>query len=290
MKKTAQVVLINNEGFVLGVSRKTDHNDFGLPGGKMDAEDLDNPETTAIREIKEETGLDITDLNLVFAIHKDGYMGYTYIAKYTGEIDHNEPHVVKWVPFETLIAGSFGRYNRLVSESLDDMNVKYIKALMAKPSMKTITFTKTKLPYGWLGNMSPYSIRFGEDIYRTSEALFQALRFSDNSIKALIREEKSPMGAKFIAKARVPQMTVEPLSEQDVNNMKMCLRLKLSQHMELVNELLNTEDALIIEDVTKRGDKGSNLFWGAMLVDDKWVGKNMLGNIWMELRKDLQKS
>ena len=66
---SAQVVLINKEGFVLGVSRKTDHNDFGLPGGKMDPEDLENPMNTAIRECKEETGLDITDLKLVFAIH-----------------------------------------------------------------------------------------------------------------------------------------------------------------------------------------------------------------------------
>ena len=41
IKKAAQVVLINEEGLVLGVSRKTDHNDFGLPGGKVDPEDKD---------------------------------------------------------------------------------------------------------------------------------------------------------------------------------------------------------------------------------------------------------
>jgi hypothetical protein len=38
---TAQVVLINPDGLVLGVS-KHDHTDFGLIGGKMDPEDNNN--------------------------------------------------------------------------------------------------------------------------------------------------------------------------------------------------------------------------------------------------------
>jgi 8-oxo-dGTP pyrophosphatase MutT (NUDIX family) len=126
---TAQVVLINEEGLVLGVSRKHDHNDFGLPGGKQDPEDGDDPMVTAIRECKEETGLDITDLKQIFSIHKGGNMGFTYLAKYTGKIDHNEPHVVAWVPFQTLVRGSFGRYNQLVAESLDDMDIDYVYKL-----------------------------------------------------------------------------------------------------------------------------------------------------------------
>jgi predicted NAD-dependent protein-ADP-ribosyltransferase YbiA (DUF1768 family) len=155
--------------------------------------------------------------------------------------------------------------------------------------MEVIAFAKTKLPYGWMGNMSPFPIQFGEDTYRTTEALFQALRFSDNEIKALIRENKSPMGAKFVAKARVDEMTVKQLSDKDVMNMRMCVEMKLDQHPSLVTELLETGDALIVEDVTNRGDKGSNLFWGAMLVEGEWIGQNVLGNIWMAFRKQLKK-
>lgn len=124
---TAQVVLINPEGLILGVSRKDNHNDFGLIGGKGEIEDDNDPMKTAIRECKEETGLDITNLRLVFAIHKSGNMGYTYLADYSGEINHDEPHVVAWKPMETLINGSFGRYNQMVSESLVDMGVKFQK-------------------------------------------------------------------------------------------------------------------------------------------------------------------
>ena len=122
---TAQVVLINEEGLVLGVSRKDNHSDFGLPGGKMDPEDNENPMVTAVRECMEETGLIVSDLQLVFAIHKSSNMGYTYLAKYSGEINHNEPHVVKWVPFQVLINGCFGRYNEMVSESLTSMGVPF---------------------------------------------------------------------------------------------------------------------------------------------------------------------
>jgi hypothetical protein len=126
---TAQVVILNKDGLVLGVSRKTDHNDFGLPGGKMEDIDNNDPMTTAIRETKEETGLDVSNLRLIFAIHKSGNMGNTYLADYDGEINHDEPHVVKWVPFQLLINGSFGRYNQMVSESLDSMGIKYHKEI-----------------------------------------------------------------------------------------------------------------------------------------------------------------
>jgi ADP-ribose pyrophosphatase YjhB (NUDIX family) len=125
MNITAQTVLINPQGFVLGVSRKDNHQDFGLCGGKMEEIDKGDPQMTAIRETFEETGLKISNLRLVFAMHKDGYMGYTYLADYKGEINHNEPHVVKWVPFEVLTSGSFGKYNQLVGESLKDMGIHF---------------------------------------------------------------------------------------------------------------------------------------------------------------------
>jgi len=139
MKKTAQVVLINKEGLILGVSRKDDHYDFGLIGGKMDPEDNDNPTATAIRECKEETGLDIHNLRLIFAIHKDGFMGYTYLADYSGEISFDEPHVVKWQPMEVLVNGKFGKYNKLVSESMNDMGIDYIYDVDINEVIKDVT-------------------------------------------------------------------------------------------------------------------------------------------------------
>jgi 8-oxo-dGTP pyrophosphatase MutT (NUDIX family) len=123
MNGTVQVVLLNTEGLVLGVSRKTDHNDFGLVGGSL--EDYDStPELGAIRECKEETGLDISNLKLVYLkASSDGRVGYTYIAEWSGDITYDEPHVVKWTTFSELIKGSFGRWNLEVYHSLLNLGI-----------------------------------------------------------------------------------------------------------------------------------------------------------------------
>lgn len=150
---------------------------------------------------------------------------------------------------------------------------------------KVITFTKVKLPYGWLGNMSPFPIEHEGKVWRTSEALFQALRFDDESIRELIREQKSPMAAKMMAKKHKSLMKVEPLSDDDYINMMLCLMLKLEQNPQLIDDLIATGDSTLVEDVTSRGKKGSNLYWGAMLNEDgEWIGKNRLGRAWMNLR------
>jgi 8-oxo-dGTP pyrophosphatase MutT (NUDIX family) len=123
MKGTVQVVLLNPEGLVLGVSRKTDHNDFGLVGGSL--EDYDTtPELGAIRECKEETGLDISNLKLVYLkASSDGRVGYTYIAEWSGDIAYDEPHVVKWTTFSELIKGSFGHWNLQVYQSMLNLGI-----------------------------------------------------------------------------------------------------------------------------------------------------------------------
>lgn len=151
--------------------------------------------------------------------------------------------------------------------------------------MDVISFTKVSLPYGWLGNMSPFPIEFAGKTWRTSEALFQALRFKDEAIQELIRAEKSPMGAKMVMNENSEHIIVEKHSNKDLMNMKMCLKIKLAQHPNLVDLLIATGDLPIIEDVTKRGDVGGNLFWGAMLVNGEWVGQNKLGKLWMEIRE-----
>lgn len=150
--------------------------------------------------------------------------------------------------------------------------------------IEPVTFTKVKLPYGWLGNMSPFPIAFEGKEWRTTEALFQALRFEDEEIREAIREEKSPMGAKMMAKSLANRMTVEPQSLADLALMKKVLLLKLEQHPHLLPQLLETDPREVIEDVTSR-QRGSGLFWGAgRQADGSWVGKNYLGKIWMALR------
>lgn len=156
--------------------------------------------------------------------------------------------------------------------------------------MNEIAFTKVKLPFGWLGNMSPFPIVFENKEYLTTEALFQALRFTNRpDIQELIRLEKSPMSAKLVAKGKVEFMDEGILySEKDIDNMRICLRLKLKQHTELQEQLKATGNTPIIEDCSNR-PHGSGLFWGAQKTENGWNGKNILGVLWMEERDKLNR-
>jgi ribA/ribD-fused uncharacterized protein len=154
--------------------------------------------------------------------------------------------------------------------------------------MKNIGFTKVSLPYGWLGNMSPYKIYFQGKEWRTTEALFQAMRFKDVEIKEAIQLEKSPMGAKFKAKKHKDKMVIDPMGSIDKLNMEICVALKLKQHPNLKEMLIKTGSSLIYEDVSTRKNRGSSLFWGAVLNKDGSLdGENVLGKIWMNERDKL---
>lgn len=156
--------------------------------------------------------------------------------------------------------------------------------------MEIIAFKKVKEPYGWLGNMAAYGIIHNDLEYRTTEALFQALRFKDfPEIAEKIRQEKSPMTAKMVAKSYrdvLDKAGYKFLSNQDIAYMKICLKEKLAQHPELKDLLQETGIKHIIEDCTSR-PQGSGLFWGAALENSQWVGKNILGEMWMQEREEL---
>lgn len=153
----------------------------------------------------------------------------------------------------------------------------------------TVSFTSTKLPHGWMGNMAPYPVHHLGQRWNTAEHLFQALRFAEDApIRRTIRLEGSPMSAKLVAKGLQQLMVVVPCSDQDLENMRQVVRLKVDQHPYLRTLLLDTGSELIIEDVTKR-QRGNAKFWGAARTGPTtWSGDNNLGLILMELRESLR--
>jgi predicted NAD-dependent protein-ADP-ribosyltransferase YbiA (DUF1768 family) len=131
--------------------------------------------------------------------------------------------------------------------------------------------------------MSPHRVKYNDRWWETTEALFQALRFEDGEVQEEIRSQKSPMSAKMKATRHKARRVVEPTSPQDLENMRIVLKLKLHYHPGLNKQLLATGDAEIIEDCSNRGASP----WGARYRDGVWVGGNLLGKQWMELRTDL---
>jgi len=155
--------------------------------------------------------------------------------------------------------------------------------------MKSIWFKKVAEPYGWMGNMAPYPIKFDGKVWLTSEALFQSMRYDDVSVKEIIRGEKSPMGAKMKSKKYKGQMVVVPMSELDVENMRKCVKMKFDQHPQLKRQLINTKDAFIYEDIGNRNGE-RHKFWGVKkLSESEADGNNMMGKILMELRDEYLK-
>ena len=70
--------------------------------------------------------------------------------------------------------------------------------------------------------------------------------------------------------------------------MRVSLELKFSQHPNLRQQLLQTGNNELVEDIgSRRGAR--HLFWGAHLQGDVWIGTNTMGILLMELREKLKK-
>lgn len=151
----------------------------------------------------------------------------------------------------------------------------------------SLWFRKIKEPNGWMGNMAPYPITYNGQVWRTSEALFQSMRFNDPLIKDVIRAEKNPFKAKLISKGHKKDYIIEPRKEQDIANMEACVLLKFQQYPNLALLLMATGSHHIYEDASNRRGV-SALFWGVHRDPKNPImpinGQNMMGDILMKVR------
>lgn len=119
-------VIRNEQGQLLLVSRKDDQTSFGLPGGKVDPGET--PEEAVIREVKEETGLDIELGPRIYqrmcpkhAPEPEGqdFYAFAFVAlSYSGEICSDEAGLVKWGSWSDQGNGRFAEYNKGVRAKL----------------------------------------------------------------------------------------------------------------------------------------------------------------------------
>ncbi|HEX8974027.1 MAG TPA: NADAR family protein [Patescibacteria group bacterium] len=172
-------------------------------------------------------------------------------------------------------------------------------------------FCKVKERFGECSNMCGGFILLVNGIsIRTSEALFQALRFTGYPhVQRKIIEQKSPMMAKLVGKPYRKMCNRPDWDEVNIKIMRWCLRVKLLHNFERFSHvLLETGDMPIVELSTKSDD-----FWGTLLVGadeilgmkikkkqtryevsdmipaGSLVGYNVMGRLNMELREALKK-
>jgi len=147
-----------------------------------------------------------------------------------------------------------------------------------------VSFRKTKESYGGLSNMcSGYPIKIDNHIFLTSESLYQSCRFNEYSdIQRIILNEKSPMSSKMKSKKYISN-TRSDWDNVRIDIMNWCIRMKLKSNWnEFGNLLLSTGEQPIVEDSHK------DRFWGGVLEDEYFVGRNILGKLLMNLRDDLK--
>jgi len=150
----------------------------------------------------------------------------------------------------------------------------------------SVVFRKTKEKWGGLSNMAAgYPIEVNGEIWATSEALYQALRFPNHpEIQEMIRLERSPMAAKMKSKPFRRELSRADWDSVRIEAMWWCLQAKYVANLEKFGLLLkNTLNAEIVEDSPR------DQFWGAVpLGDDGLQGRNVLGRLLMKLRREIK--
>jgi ribA/ribD-fused uncharacterized protein len=125
-------------------------------------------------------------------------------------------------------------------------------------------------------NFSAHAVEFRGALYPTAEHAYQAAKCTDPEGREAIRNARSPLLAKALANE-----TFRAARDPEWNNKKLVvleeiLRAKLDQHTEARDALMASGDREIVE------DSPTDYYWGS---GADGTGKNMLGKLWMEIRK-----
>lgn len=149
---------------------------------------------------------------------------------------------------------------------------------MMVPMVEPVLFYGVGDDFGAFSNFAPYSVTLRGNRWPTSEHFFQAQKFEDPKVRAVIRAVKSPMEAARLGRDRRYRIRRDWDSAR-VDVMREVLRAKFTQHEDLRALLLSTGEAEIVEH-TDRDE-----FWGD---GGDGSGRNMLGELLMKLRTELR--
>jgi ribA/ribD-fused uncharacterized protein len=142
-----------------------------------------------------------------------------------------------------------------------------------------INFYREADAYGCFSNFAQYPIELDGRVWPTSEHYFQAQKYAGTEREETIRATKSPAMAARLGRDRGVPLRPDWEAVKD-NVMRKAVRAKFRQHLELREVLVAAGNARIVEHTT------NDSYW-----DDggDGSGKNMLGQILMDVREELRK-
>jgi hypothetical protein len=141
-----------------------------------------------------------------------------------------------------------------------------------------IRFYRKSSPYGWLSNFFPSEITDGDIVYPSAEHFYQSRKTLLSGVRTWIASAPSPFLAKNAGNLLTLKEGFRP-NWLEIREYYMCVAiyLKFLQNPELKTKLLETGDAILIE------DSPTDYFWGC---GRDGTGENKLGELLMKMRDD----
>lgn len=137
-------------------------------------------------------------------------------------------------------------------------------------------------PFGAFSNLFRRSIEFDGEVFPTSEHAYQAGKARKPEVRRWLMEAPTPALLAMAAHGLYYWDVAPGWSSTKFDRMRRVLRAKFTQHEDLRTLLLSTGDARLVESATV--DNEVNRLWGEV----NGVGRNMLGQLLMELRSELR--
>ncbi|SFD51277.1 hypothetical protein SAMN05428997_1317 [Bosea sp. CRIB-10] len=144
-------------------------------------------------------------------------------------------------------------------------------------------YRASEKPYGAFSNLFRRTIKFEGETFATSEHAYQAGKARKPEVKNWVLSAPSPALVAMAAHGLYYWDIVPGWSRVKFDRMRGVLEAKFTQHQDLRELLLATGEARLVESTTV--DNEVNRLWGEV----NGVGRNMLGELLMELRAKLRK-
>lgn len=142
---------------------------------------------------------------------------------------------------------------------------------------------KVNMEWGIFSNFGRTPIVINGVTFKTSEQLFQLMKFKDEEpLKEIYFQKKNP---KMTAKKWEKTHRRQDWGSMLVDAIKFCIQQKYEQSKDFRNKLEESRGLYIVEDQSSFNKPNPDT-WGVKRKEDSFVGPNLLGRLLMELREN----
>lgn len=153
------------------------------------------------------------------------------------------------------------------------------------PASRTIVVNKVQAEWGILGNFAASPIVLDGVCFPSAEHLFQILKLNDTPLRRRVLAAPRNLTMKHMAISKDNSDCIRPdWPMHIVDALSYTLQQKFNQCPAFQTELLRTKGFYIVEKAHKRTFDS----YSAILVNDEWVGPNLMGRLLMTLREEGQ--